>query len=176
MHVWGCVCIEEFDFLGPKWQKHLEPWESLWNRKWNGALVPHQPVCWCKRSASQSRLSSSYQLAYTVKLGCSSVRNVLVLPWRSQGCPHPVMELRTSLRKTVLKDPLWLIYCRVLNMSVLFSTLCKTFIINRALKCRIHATFFLLRAAMVTSSSRTTGDSSSLWPLKHKKTRAQKDK
>lgn len=140
------------------------------------STTPTYTVCWCKRSASQSRLSISYQLAYTVKLGCSSVRNVLVLPWRSQGCPHLVMGLRTSLRKTVLTDPLWLIYCRVLNISVLFSTLCKNFIINRALKCRIHATFFLLRAAMVTSSSRTTGDSRSLWPLKHKKTRAQKDK
>lgn len=40
--------------------------------------------------------------------------------------------------------------------------------INKAFKCRIQATFFLRRAAMVTTSSRTTGDSSSLGPLLNK--------
>lgn len=98
------------------------------------STTPTYTVRWCKRSASQSRLSRSYQLAYTVKLGCSSVRNVLVLPWKWRGCLRPVMGLRTTLRKTVLTDPLWVIYCRVLNMFVLFSTLCKTFIHKESFK------------------------------------------
>lgn len=69
---WVYACIEEFDLLGPKWQKHLQPWESLKNRvKWSFANTNIQYNDDAEALHLSHSFYGSYQLACTVKLGCS---------------------------------------------------------------------------------------------------------